>query len=347
MTMTRIPRNPPAPRLARGLAAAWLACAGTALLGGCVATMPTLGGASSSAAPAAPAGVQVVPPGAIPMPPGADYHRATLLNEGKVTKVYVDVLRFGDDGARKDLFPPSMQSRVEFSRAGVTRLFTDTILQSRRFEVYDMRSSVTADKTEYVVDAQVIQATQVLRPLEGGLRVAETRVTVSVQMKNVYENSFVFPAAVLVDGITGQTSGGRTVLTQADNPSDPRIVNSLAADYQNALRLAFAKATERIESILRPLGRVTAIDGQDVGVFGGFRNGYQQGDEMVVFRAQTTTLGGREVFSLTRPVALVSCNGVGTETSQCVIRQKVAGTEPQAGDYTVITDESLRRPRAQ
>lgn len=321
--------------------------AAAACLSGCIATMPSLGTASSPAAPVAPAAAQVVPPGSIPMPPGADAARYSLLNEGKVPKIYVEVLRFGDDGRQKDFFPADMQKLVDLSRSGVTRLFTDTILLSRRFEIYETRAAVTGDKTDYMVDAQVIEASQRLRPLEGGLRVAETRVLLSVQMKHMYDNNLVFPTAVLVEGITGRTNGDRTVVGQSDNLADERVRRSLAVDYQRALRLAFMAATERIESILRPLGRVTATDGQDVGVFGGFRNGYQQGDEMVVFRAQTTTLGGREVFSLTKPVALVACNGVGTETSQCVIRQKVAGTEPQAGDYTVITDRSLRNVRQQ
>lgn len=292
-----------------------------------------------------PAGSIEVSPGVLKMPSGVDLPRLQRMDTGEATKVYVEMLRFSDDG--KAQFPADMQSMVDLSPSGMTRLFTDTILLSRRFEVFDLRSTVVAKDTNYVVDAQIIEASQVLRPLEGGMRFATTHVTLSVQMKDVSTNAQILPTAVLVDGRTGNTSGDRVTLGSREDMNSPDIRRALAADYQKALRRAFELATRRIESILRPLARVVGVDGTEVGVFGGFRHGLQQDDELVLFRAQTARLGEREVLSGTRPVARVKCSGVGTETSQCTVTQKVTGYEVKAGDYGVIVDESLFRPRLQ
>lgn len=312
---------------------------GAALLGllqGCD-TMPT-------AAPQV-ASQPALQTAAVAMPEGVDLPRIQRLDRGENTKIYVEMLRFADTG--KAQFPAEMQSMVDFSPSGVTRLFTDTILLTRRFEVFDLRSTVVAKDTNYIIDAQVIEATQVLRPLEGGMRYANTQVTLSVQMKDVSTNVQMFPTAVLVDGRTGTTSGDRVTLGVRDDPNNPELKRALAADYHKALRRALGLAAARIESILRPLGRVVGVEGADIGVFGGSRNGLQGGDDLVIFRAQTTRLGEREVLSMTRPVALVKCSGVGTDTSQCSVTRKVAGYEAQPGDYAVITDESLNRVRKQ
>ncbi len=290
-------------------------------------------------------GAVEVQAGMLKMPSGVDLSRLQRMDLGEATKVYVEVLRFSDSG--KAQFPADMQSLVDLSPSGMTRLFTDTILLSRRFEVFDLRSTVLAKDTNYVVDAQIVEANQTLRPLEGGMRFAATQVTLSVQMKDVSTNAHILPTAVLVDGRTGNTSGDRVTLGPRDDLNSPEIRRALAADYQKALRRAFERATRRIESILRPLARVVGVDGTEIGVFGGFRHGLQQDDQLVLFRAQTARLGEREVLSGTRPIALVKCSGVGTETSQCTVAQKVSGYEVKPGDYGVIVDESLFRPRQQ
>lgn len=286
-----------------------------------------------------------VPPGTLRMPSGVDLSRLQRMDVGEATRVYVEVLRFADSG--KAQFPSDMQALVDLSPSGITRLFTDTILLSRRFEVFDLRSTVVAKDTNYVVDAQIVEANQTLRPLEGGMRYVSTQVTLSVQMKDVSTNAQILPTAVLVDGRTGNTSGDRVTLGAREDMNSPELRRALAADYQKALRRAFELATRRIESILRPLARVVGVDGTEVGVFGGFRHGLQQDDQLVLFRAQTARLGERDVLSGTRPIALVKCSGVGTETSQCTVTQKVSGYETRPGDYGVITDESLFRPRQQ
>jgi len=278
------------------------------------------------------------------MPSGADYGRLRLLKEGRMTKVYVDMLRI-DDAEAKQHFPPEMAKLVDITPSGLTRLFTDTILKSRRFEVFDLRSTVTAEQADIVIDAQIIAATQDFKPLEGGMQAAYTSVLLSVQMKDMYTGKYLFGTAVQVEGKTGLVSGDRTVLAPGQKPSDPALRSKLVIDYQLALRRAFVLAGQRVESILRPQAAILSIDGADIALTGGQAQGFQADDEFVVFRPKVVRLGEREVFANTRPVAMIRCPSVSTDTSQCVVLAKVADFQMQEGDYAIITDASLRKTR--
>lgn len=279
------------------------------------------------------------------MPPSADYARLSKLRtEGRMTKVYVDMLRAGE-GPDKSHFPTEMAQLVDITPLGLTRLFSDTILKSRRFEVYDLRSTVTAEQADVVIDAQIIAAYQDFKPLEGGVQAAHTSVLLSVQAKNMYTGKDMFGTAVQVEGKTGLVSGDRTVLMPGERTSDPAIRNKLMIDYQRALRRAFVLAGQRIESILRPQATVTAVDGNDVALLGGQQHGFQDGDELIVFRSKVVMTGDRENFGITKPIALVRCAGVGTETSQCAVVRKLADVQLNDGDYAIITDASLRKTR--
>ena len=280
----------------------------------------------------------------LPMPSGADYERLRLLKEGRMTKVYVDMLRV-DDSKDGQHFPPEMARLVDITPSGLTRLFTDTILKSRRFEVYDLRSTVTAEQADIVIDAQIIAATQEFKPLEGGMQAAFTGVLLSVQMKDMYTGKYLFGTAVQVEGKTGLVSGDRTVLAPGERIDDPGVRARLAVDYQHALRRAFVLAGQRIESILRPQATILAVDGNDIGIVGGQVQGFQGDDEFVVFRPKIVKLGQREVFASTKPVALIHCSSVATDTSQCSVVSRVADFEIQEGDFAIITDGSLRKTR--
>lgn len=279
------------------------------------------------------------------MPPSADYARLTKLRtEGRMTKVYVDMLRSAE-GQDKSHFPPEMAQLVDITPLGLTRLFTDTILKSRRFEVYDLRSTVTAEQADVVIDAQIIAANQDFRPLEGGVQAAHTSVLLSVQMKDMYTGKHLMGTAVQVEGKTGLVSGDRTVLLPGDKATDPAIRNKLMIDYQRALRRAFVLAGQRIEGILRPQAALTAVEGDDLSILGGQQHGFQDGDELIVFRAKVVMTGDRENFGITKPLALVRCTGVGTETSQCAVVRKLADAKLDPSDFAIITDASLRRTR--
>lgn len=264
-----------------------------------------------------------------------------------MSKVYVEVLSIGDEADTKLLFPREMAQALGLSNRQMTRRFVDTIAKSRRFEVYDIGSSVTAEQSDFVIDGIVTSATQELVPSEGGARVSMTRVRLSVQLKNRYSGELLFPAPVEVVGQTGRATGDRVVLTGSDRPEDPQVQRRLAVDYERALQRAFDDAAGRIEWVLRPLGRVLSADGDAVGIVGGMRHGLQTQDRLVVFRAQTTTLGGREIVARTTPIAVITCDGVGTITSQCDIARRHPQLKVEVGDYAVLTDDSLKQVRFQ
>lgn len=297
--------------------------------------------AASSSSPAQSSGPS------LSMPPGADFGRVRQLDQGRMTRVYVEVLRVDEVPGNKSMFPAEMAKRIDISASGLTRLFTDTILKSRRFEVFDLRSNVTAEQTDIVIDAQIIAATQEFKPLEGGLVAADTRVLLSVQMKDMQSGKYLLGTAVQVEGRNGMVNGERAVLMPGESPDDPDVRQRLVADYQRALRRAFVGAGQRIESILRPQARVLSVEGNDVGIFGGSQQGLQTDDELVIFRPKLVKLGDREVFASTKALALIRCSGVGTETSQCSIVNRAGSAEfqPQEGDYAIITDASLRKTR--
>jgi hypothetical protein len=283
--------------------------------------------------------------GDIRMPSGVDPSRLRLLDKGEMQKVYLQQLRIDDSPQNRLLFPRQMAQAMDMTPLQLTRLFTDTILQSRRFQVFDIRSAVTAEQSDYVIDAQVVSAMQDIRPIEGGLRVVETRVNLSLQMKNVYTGEQMFPSAVAVEGITGVTTGDRAVLQPGETAAMPAVQQRVANDYLRALNRAYRLAAQRVEAVLRPMGKVLSVDGGSVGVLGGQRHGLVGNDRLVIFRATMTRVGQLEVFASTRPIAVVQCDGVGTVTSQCDVVRLAKGQQVQAGDYAVLTDDSLKKDR--
>jgi hypothetical protein len=283
--------------------------------------------------------------GPIRMPSGVDPGRVLKLDKGEMQKVFLQQLRIDDSPANRLLFPRQMATAMDMTQMQLTRLFTDTILQSRRFEVFDIRSTVTAEQSDYVIDAQIVSASQDVRSIEGGLRVLETRVNLSVQMRNVYSGDFVFPTAVAVEGITGMTTGDRALLQPRETAGAPEVQQRAAADYLRALNRAYRLAAQRIEEVLRPMGKVLSVEGRSIGILGGQRHGLIGNDRLVVFRGTLTKVGNTDVFASVRPIAVVQCEGVGTVTSQCEIVRLENNGQVQVGDYAVLTDDSLKKDR--
>jgi hypothetical protein len=278
--------------------------------------------------------------GPIKMPAGVDYSRARLIAENRKTKIYTEMVGIGDPANEKLLFPPAVAAAIGVTPRQMQRRFLDTVSRSRRFELYDSTSTVTAEASDIVIDGMVTGTTQDIQTIEGGVRVAVTRVRLSLQMKDRYSGKLLFPAAVEVVGQTGRSTGDRAVIAPGENPQMPAVQRRLAQDYERAMQRAFDDAAKRIDAVLRPLGRVIGADGDQLGLVGGSTHGLQGGDEMVIFRATTARLGNTEVFATTRPVAVVRCDGVGTESSQCLIIRRDATLVPQVGDYAVLNDFS-------
>lgn len=279
--------------------------------------------------------------GSIAMPAGVDYSRARLIAENRRVKVYTELVGIGDASNEKLLFPPAVAAAIGVTPRQMQRRFLDTVARGKRFELFDNTSTVTAEASDIVIDGMVTGSTQEIQTIEGGVRVAVTRVRLSLQMKDRYSGKLLFPAAVEVVGQTGRSTGDRVVLAPNESPSNPEVQRKLANDYERAMQRAFDDTARRIEDVLRPMARVLAIDGEQVGLIGGSTHGLQGGDEMVIFRATTAKVGATEVFATTRPVAVVHCEGVGTESSQCaVVRLADKAAKPQQGDYAVLTNLS-------
>jgi hypothetical protein len=301
--------------------------------------------AQAQTQPAAP--LTCAPTGVVELPSGVSIERVKLLDDGKHYNIYTSIEDSDDREGRKNMLPASMAGLVDMSPSGLNRILADTMLAARRFKVFDMRANVTAEHSDVLVTAKVVDADQVLKPfLEGGRRVSESRVKLSVQAKNMYTGENLFDADVFVEGKTGMITGDRVIVTSADDPNSAEIRNRLATDFKNAMFRSFRLASERIEHLLRPMARVVGAQDCGVDLFGGSRSGLQRGDELVIFRAQKRQLGDSTILSGTRAVALVRCAGVGTESTHCAVMRAVAGYRPQDGDYAVITDASLERSRA-
>jgi hypothetical protein len=279
--------------------------------------------------------------GAIRVPAGVDLDRARLLEQARRIKVYAEMVGIGDPSNEKLLFPPAVAQAVGVTPRQMQRRFSDTLARSRRFEIFDSSSTVTAEATDIVVDGMVTATTQEIVPIEGGVRVSMTRVRLSLQMKDRYSGKQLFPAAVEVVGQTGRVSGDRVVLQPGEREDDPAVQKRLAVDYERAMQRAFDEAVIRILKVLRPMGRILSVDDDQVNMVGGSTHGLQGGDELVVFRATTTRLGDTEVIASMRALLVVRCDGVGTLTSQCqIIRRDPKHGDAKEGDFAVLTDRS-------
>lgn len=333
----------------RGLAARCavsIACVGAfaACAAQTVATPGATGG--PAAAPAAPQALSCAPSGRVAIPSGIDISRLVMLDEGKQYKVYTSVEANDERDPSKSMFPAALAQRIDLSPSSLTTMFTNTILASRRFEVFDMRPNVVAEFSDVLITAKILDASQVLREsLDGGRRVSESKVILSVQVKNMYTGRILMQSDAQVEGRTGATNNDRVIVTSADDVNSPAIRQLLDEDFKNALRRAFSQATTRLTVLLRPLAQVVSADGCAVDLFGGSRNGVQQDDELVIFRTQKQQRGESLMMTNTRAVALVRCGGVGVENSQCEVIRAAPGFQPQEGDYAAITDESLTKPR--
>lgn len=294
----------------------------------------------------APAQATASADGPIALPSGLDLDRARLLDQGRRTKVYAEMIGIGDPANEKLLFPPAVAQAVGVTTRQMQRRFSDTLAKSRRFEIFDASATVTMDATDIVVDGMVTGTTQELVPIEGGLRVSMTRVRLSLQMKDRYSGKPLFPAAVEVVGQTGRSTGDRVVLSPSERADDPAVQRRLAVDYERAMQRAFDEAALRIHQVLKPLARVIQVEEDQIVLLGGVVHGLQPGDELVVFRASSIRVGETEVMGAAKALALLRCDAVGTQSSQCtVLRRDAKQAPPKDGDYAVLSDASAQQAR--
>ncbi|MBL8331020.1 MAG: hypothetical protein JNJ71_19440 [Rubrivivax sp.] len=282
--------------------------------------------------------------GPLSMPPGVDLERLKLLDAGKRLAVIVESAGI-DKMDDKRRLPPAMAKATSINYPQMMRMFGDSIKSSQRFAVFDAGFAVTPEYSKALVDLHFTHADQALRQIEPTRRVVSSRVAISLGLTHVESGEDLLGEAITVEGITGDVSGRRIVLTSTDNPQAPEWRETLGNDYVDAAREAFAELQRELESRLRPSAKVLSVEGCNVGIAGGRKHGFRQGDELVIFRPTYRTLGSKQVLASTIPVAQIQCTGVGTETSQCTVNQLVPGAKPALTDYAVITNASLLRSR--
>ncbi len=288
--------------------------------------------------------------GNIKMPSGVDLNRLRFVELARRPKVYVEVVGRGAAGNEKLLFNAEAARSLDLTDAQVARRFRDTIIATRRFDTYTTDQTVTAEGSDYVINLMFTGSTQELVPIEGGRQVVRTRVRVSAQLINRFTGStddatHRLDKAVDVVGETGMVSGDRTVLQAGESAAQPAVHKRMAVDYERALQRAFEEVVDRISMISRPMAKVIGVDGNSVGLVGGIRHGFQTNDEMVIFRAKLVQIDGQEVPSMTRAIAVVRCDGVGSLQSQCDVVRMRPGDAPKEGDFAILTDESASRTR--
>lgn len=320
--------------LGRMAAATWLALS----LAACQTTAPKKEDPNAKARPEATQGT-------IRMPTGADYRRVQMAEKGEKLKVYTQVRGMGEPGNEKLLFPARVAQKIGVTPVQIQRRFMDTIGITRRYEVYDSSTSVTAEASDVVVDAQFTSSTQELRPIEGGARVTVTRVQINANLIDRYSGKPLWAAPVVAVGETGASSIDRVVLLARDDPNDPAVQERLGVDYERAMQRAFDKVAERVDLQLRPMGKVIDIDGDSVSVIGGLRNGLQRGDEMVGFSARLVKIGQDMEFGPIKASVALRCDGVGQATSQCDIIRRDPRFKLGVGDYVILTDHSATATR--
>jgi hypothetical protein len=285
----------------------------------------------------------------IKMPAGVDYGRLQLVDEARLIRVYTEMRGIGEGADNKLLFPHAMAEKINLTNRQVNRRFMDMILASRRFQVFDDSTTVVRENAlqtldgksmDIIINGLMVGANQDIIEIQP-YRKARTSTRLSVQMLDVLSGEQLFPAGVSVVGEWGMTQGEGTLMTPGVQLTSAETQLSLANDYQHALDKALEQAVTRIGKVLRPMGRVTFADATTVGIVGGSRHGFQGGDRLVVFHADTTQIGQRTVIARTIPLAVIRCDGVGTETSQCDIIQIDPAARPVAvGDFAVLSDSS-------
>jgi hypothetical protein len=282
--------------------------------------------------------------GKIRPPVGYDVPRAKKIAQNQRIKVGTQLTAIEEAGNEKLLFPSQIARDIGVTPAQMRRRFMDTMLAARRFEVFDLGVNVVATEFDIIIDAQVTDSRQELVNIEGGARAVVTTVAVSVQGKNMAQNGEpLFPTAVRVQGVRGRSTGARLVIGPRDNIQTPEMQRRLAQEYSLALDLAYQEVTTRVADVLRPMARVLSASGNRVSLVGGFAHGFQAGDELVVFRSKIQKLAGGEVFTDVVAVAVVRCEGVGTDSSQCDVFRRDPEFQVQKDDYAVLS--TVYRPR--
>ena len=279
------------------------------------------------------------------IPAGIDMQRFRLLDENKRPAIYTDITE--TDAASKQQLPERMREVMDLNPTQFRRLFADAVMASRRVGVTDHRATAatTNEASTVMVDLLITTVTQDGVNVEPGRKAIASKVSMSVQMKDMITGDNLLQGAITVEGRTGITSGARRVFSVDEDWNGAEMKRRRGDDFIDAIKDAMIQVRDLVEAELRPMTKVLAVDGCQVGMGGGSKFGLAPGDDVVIFRPTFANQGGQRLLVLSKPIATVHCKGVGTETSQCTVTQLAKDAKPQPGDYAVVTDESLKRTR--
>lgn len=271
------------------------------------------------------------------------------VNEGRQYRIYTQMSGIGEEADSKLLFPPQVAAKLGITNKQMSRRLMDTLMGTKRFVVFNDDFTVVQDQTQQkwgkddadlVVDCKVVGTHQELKDISP-YRKAITEVKLSVQLVNRLTGESLFDGDVAVTGTWGMVQGEGTMLAPNIPVSSPDVQAQFGNDYERALSKAMDAAVERIDQIVRPVGRLVRANANAITMFGGTRHGFQSGDTVIVFRSITTKLGNTEVVS-PEPVAVAKCEGVGTESSLCDLTRLAPGLVARDGDYAILSDASAR-----
>lgn len=286
----------------------------------------------------------------IQMPSGFNPKILDIMDEGGRVWIYTQMNHIGDPQNDQLLFPAAICKQIGVTNTQMNRDFMDLLVRTQRFEVWDDNSTVVRDRPDqiwgdedmnFVVDCMVTDARQEIISIRP-YRKVRTQVHISIQMKDAQTGKIILDGDAAVDGVWGDVQGEGTMIPPNVDMKTADIQQSMGNDYKRALTRAFERAVERIERLIRPVGRVTIItDAGHFSMFGGIQHGFQGGDEVVVFRAyrKLTAEGYNRVVGV-MPIARARCHGVGSDISTCTLIRTKPGEQLLDTDYTVLTDES-------
>jgi hypothetical protein len=272
----------------------------------------------------------------IKIPSGIDPFRLKLLKKAEKLKVYVNMVGIGDAKDEKMLFPRAKGDAVGTHQQMNAR-FESAVKNTERFEAFSDTSGGVRDQSDLVVEGMVVAATQNIEDYEA-IKKAVTTVRLDIKIKDT-STGLIMKARTLT-GVYGDRKGEGTVI-RSDTEFKARA-NDLAADYEKALQEVLVISAGYLERSIRPLGLVDEVEGDILTMIGGSNHGIRPNDQMVIFRAKTKKVGTVETFGIMRPVGIVLCDTVNSDSSQCQVKAKGKDWPPIKDDFAVLGDSSLK-----
>lgn len=282
--------------------------------------------------------------GAVPLPSGIDMRRMRALDErhGRGLRVYSNLAGIGDSpSAKTELLFPSIKGRAIGTSKQLNQQFVTDMNSTNRFEMFDDTSTGVRSNSDIVVEGMVVSVMQEWRELIGQ-RKAVTRVRMTIQIKDTQTGRIIPPNLATLTGVYGLDPGEGTLLPKGARATDPSIEDNLRSDVEYAFRRVIETVAAKLESSMRPLGKVLMAEGNYVGIQGGERHGFRGNDRLTIFRPTFGQVAGEQGIVFASPIASVQCDAVGVEQSQCQIKRMAEGSTIKAGDYAVLADESLK-----